>query len=170
MNLCFDETTTPLGPLTLVFHGETLCAAIFSDHFAPRVAGIERRMQRRLEGRAAAPAAIAAPFAAYWEGALDALDAITVDPGGTPFQASVWSALRRIPAGQTVSYSTLALAVGRGRGARLSRAVGSANAANPVCIVIPCHRVIRADGSPCGYAGGVERKLRLLAHEGVRAS
>jgi methylated-DNA-[protein]-cysteine S-methyltransferase len=178
MNLRIAEIETPLGPFTLALEGETLHAAAFSDHFAPRLEPLTRRFGS-LPRPEAAPAALAARFAAYWAGDLGALDAIAVDLGGTPFQARVWSALRRIPAGRTVSYGELAEEVSRLAAPReratarpsgplsLARAVGAANAANPVAIVIPCHRVIRADGSLCGYAGGVPRKLGLLAHEGV---
>ncbi|HLL53652.1 MAG TPA: methylated-DNA--[protein]-cysteine S-methyltransferase, partial [Myxococcaceae bacterium] len=105
---------------------------------------------------------------AYFAGDLGALDGIPVDPGGTAFQQSVWRALREIPGGQTESYAGLAARIGRTRAA--SRAVGSANGANPVAIVIPCHRVIRSDSDLCGYAFGVERKRWLLAHEAARGA
>ncbi|TMA44133.1 MAG: methylated-DNA--[protein]-cysteine S-methyltransferase, partial [Deltaproteobacteria bacterium] len=91
---------------------------------------------------------------------------IRVDPGGTEFQRRVWGALRKVPPGRTVSYGELARAVGAPGAAR---AVGAANGSNPVGIVIPCHRVIGADGSLTGYAGGVERKEWLLGHEGNRS-
>ena len=83
-------------------------------------------------------------------------------PAGTAFQQSVWAALRRIPAGQTTHYAALAAAIGRPRAAR---AVAAACAANPIAILIPCHRVIRRDGSPAGYRWGLETKLQLLAAE-----
>jgi methylated-DNA-[protein]-cysteine S-methyltransferase len=87
-----------------------------------------------------------------------------VDPGGTPFQRRVWDELRRIPAGSTVSYSELAR---RLDAPKAVRAVAAANGSNPVAIVIPCHRVVAADGRLWGYGGGLERKAWLLAHEGV---
>jgi methylated-DNA-[protein]-cysteine S-methyltransferase len=99
----------------------------------------------------------------YFAGDLDALADIPVNPGGTPFQRSVWSALRRVAPGQTVAYRDLARAIGAPAAVR---AVGAANGANPIAIVIPCHRAIGADGSLTGYAGGLERKRWLLAHEG----
>jgi methylated-DNA-[protein]-cysteine S-methyltransferase len=83
---------------------------------------------------------------------------------GTPFQRSVWSALRRIPAGTTTSYGALAEHIERPTAVR---AVGHANGANPISVVVPCHRVIGADGSLTGYGGGLDRKRWLLAHEGV---
>ncbi len=100
----------------------------------------------------------------YFTGSLNALDAVAVETGGTPFQRAVWNALRRIPAGETMSYSGLAAAIGRSRAVR---AVGTANGANPVSIVVPCHRVIGADGSLTGYGGGLPRKRWLLDHESV---
>ena len=100
----------------------------------------------------------------YFDGDLHALDEAPCDPGGTPFQARVWQALRTIPVGRTWSYGQLACHLGDPKAVR---AVGFANGANPIAIVIPCHRVIGADGSLVGYGGGLERKRRLLAHEGA---
>jgi O-6-methylguanine DNA methyltransferase len=99
---------------------------------------------------------------ADFAGALDALERVPVDPGGTPFQQRVWEALRRIAPGTTMSYAELARTIGA---PAAGRAVGAANGANPVCLAIPCHRVIGADGSLTGYAAGVHRKRWLLAHE-----
>nr|WP_298724237.1 methylated-DNA--[protein]-cysteine S-methyltransferase [uncultured Steroidobacter sp.] len=99
---------------------------------------------------------------AYLEGKLDAIDAIPVETGGTVFQRSVWEQLRRIPAGTTMSYADFAARIGRPKAVR---AVGHANGANPICIVVPCHRLIGADGSLTGYGGGLPRKRWLLDHE-----
>ena len=87
-----------------------------------------------------------------------------VDTGGTAFQRDVWSALRQIPCGETTSYGAMAKSMGRPGAAR---AVGITNGRNPVALVLPCHRVIGADGSLTGYAGGIERKRWLLRHEGA---
>ena len=95
-------------------------------------------------------------------GSLCGLDGISADSGGTPFQRDVWAALRRVPAGRTASYSELAALSGHPRAVR---AVGLANARNSIPLVIPCHRVIGADGSLTGYGGGLERKEWLLRHE-----
>jgi len=92
---------------------------------------------------------------------------VALDVRGTPFQKRVWEALRDIPFGETRSYSDLANRVG---GARAQRAVGAASGANPLPIVVPCHRLIRSDGHLGGFAGGLEAKRRLLAHEKLRAS
>ena len=101
---------------------------------------------------------------AYFAGELSALKKLPVDTAGTAFQESVWAALRRIPPGRTSCYSELAAAIGR---PTATRAVGAANGANPVAVVIPCHRVIGKDGGLTGYGGGLERKAWLLRHEGV---
>jgi methylated-DNA-[protein]-cysteine S-methyltransferase len=101
----------------------------------------------------------------YFAGDLRAIDALVVRTGGTPFQREVWAALRTIPAGQTLSYGALAVRLDRPNAVR---AVGMANGANPVSIVVPCHRVIGTDGSLTGYGGGLPRKRWLLEHEGVR--
>jgi methylated-DNA-[protein]-cysteine S-methyltransferase len=101
---------------------------------------------------------------AYFAGELHAIDAIAVRTGGTPFQREVWAALRTIPTGTTMSYRDLAAQVGR---PDAMRAVGLANGANPTGVVVPCHRVIGADGTLTGYGGGLERKRWLLEHEGV---
>ncbi len=110
----------------------------------------------------AAPAAVTRALSAYFEGDLDALDDVPVATEGTPFQRDVWRALRTIPAGATMSYGGLAAQIGR-PGA--SRAVGLANGSNPVSIVVPCHRVIGANGALTGYGGGLPRKRWLLDHE-----
>ncbi|HJW33876.1 MAG TPA: methylated-DNA--[protein]-cysteine S-methyltransferase [Holophagaceae bacterium] len=101
---------------------------------------------------------------AYFAGELAALDAVAVNPGGTPFQQEVWKALREIPAGTRLTYAQLATRLGR---PAALRAVGHANGANPISLVIPCHRLLGADGSLTGYGGGLKRKAWLLAHEGV---
>ncbi|RIK91560.1 MAG: cysteine methyltransferase, partial [Proteobacteria bacterium] len=115
---------------------------------------------------ASAPRPVAAALAAYFAGDLGALGALAIRPGGTDFQRRVWDALRRIPAGATTSYGALAERIGR-PGA--CRAVGLANGANPIALVVPCHRVIGADGSLTGYAGGAPRKRWLLDHERAHA-
>jgi methylated-DNA-[protein]-cysteine S-methyltransferase len=105
------------------------------------------------------PSGIADALRRYFDGELDA-----IADTGTPFQQEVWRALQTIPVGETISYGELARRVGRPTG---FRAVGSANGRNPVAVVVPCHRVIAADGTLGGYSGGLENKRWLLAHEGV---
>ena len=110
------------------------------------------------------PDKIREPLLAYFEGDLSAIDQIPTYTQGTDFYNEVWQHLRTIPAGTTLSYSQLAVKVGRPKAVR---AVGTANAANPIGIVVPCHRVIGATGKLTGYGGGLERKHWLLAHEGA---
>jgi O-6-methylguanine DNA methyltransferase len=109
-----------------------------------------------------APVPVTAELDAYFGGDLGRLADVPVATGGTAFQREVWGALRAIPAGATTSYGQLAMQLGR-PGA--SRAVGLANGANPVSIVVPCHRVIGANGALTGYGGGLPRKRWLLDHE-----
>jgi methylated-DNA-[protein]-cysteine S-methyltransferase len=159
------ETATvksPVGGLALFVRGDALCGLVFADHAAA--------LRKRLEARfgdvdfvaARDPAGAVTRLLRYLAGELDALDDLAVDCGGTPFQARVWKALRRIPVGSTWSYAQLARAVGEPSAVR---AVGAANGQNPVSLVVPCHRVIASDGKLCGYGGGVERKKWLLVHE-----
>jgi methylated-DNA-[protein]-cysteine S-methyltransferase len=101
---------------------------------------------------------------AYFAGDVGAIDAIAAESAGTDFQRKVWKTLREIPAGETWSYSRLAKRIGRPEAVR---AVGFANGANPISVVVPCHRVIGSNGSLTGYGGGLERKAWLLRHEGV---
>jgi methylated-DNA-[protein]-cysteine S-methyltransferase len=104
---------------------------------------------------------VAQQFDAYFAGELTSFD-LEIDLIGTPFQRSVWEQLSEIPYGETISYGELARRVGN---PNASRAVGLANGRNPVAIIVPCHRVIGADGSLTGYGGGLERKTWLLEHE-----
>jgi methylated-DNA-[protein]-cysteine S-methyltransferase len=99
---------------------------------------------------------------AYFAGEVDALDKLEVAPQGTEFKQLVWKALREVHAGETISYGALAERVGAPGAAR---AVGTANATNPICLIIPCHRVIRTGGGLGGYGFGLPRKRWLLAHE-----
>ena len=114
----------------------------------------------------AAIEAVRRELAAYFAGVPTDFAALTLDPRGTPFQLRVWQELRRIPWGQTISYGELARRVGN---PKASRAVGQANAVNPIPLIIPCHRVIAADGSLGGYSSGLDRKRWLLRHEGARS-
>lgn len=103
---------------------------------------------------------------AYFAGTLENFD-LALSPSGTPFQLEVWDELRRIPYGTTISYGELAVRI---RKPKAVRAVGAANGANPIGLIIPCHRVIGSNGQLTGYGGGLEIKERLLAHEGSRLS
>jgi methylated-DNA-[protein]-cysteine S-methyltransferase len=169
MNLDIVTVPTPIGPLTLIAHGEALVGLEFSDHL-DRVGALYRRLERGLGAfelcETRNPAGAATRLDEYFGGDLAALDRQPVELHGTPFQRAVWNALREIPVGRTWSYGALAAHVGA-RNAQ--RAVGAANGSNPVALFVPCHRVIAANGTLHGYGGGLDRKQWLLAHEGARA-
>lgn len=114
--------------------------------------------------RSTAEAAVAAQLVEYFAGKRTSFD-VPVALRGTPFQLDVWNELRKIPYGHTISYAELAHRIGRPSAVR---AVGAANGANPIPVIVPCHRVIGANGSLTGYGGGIERKQWLLALEGRR--
>lgn len=155
---------TPLGPVFFVERQGKVCALGFTSE-REHVAALERGLRRRFSGEQIVDVARSPTrdrLAAYLGGQIDALDHIAVDAEGTEFQRAVWDALRKIPAGATASYAEIARAVGKPAAVR---AVGAANARNPVSLIVPCHRVVRSDGSLCGYAGGVDRKRWLLEHE-----
>jgi O-6-methylguanine DNA methyltransferase len=165
MHLEESRFGSPCGELTVVAHEGRLVGLGFSDGDAL----LRRSLARRFGAvpvPAPAPRAITRALGAYFGGELGALDEIAVDAGGTPFQQRVWQALRRIPAGETVAYRDVARTIGAPDAVR---AVGAANGANPIGIVVPCHRVIAADGTLHGYAYGLERKRWLLRHESAIA-
>lgn len=151
---------TPLGPLTLVRDDGALCGVYFHDQrHAPDAATFGDVDPTGF------PAA-AAQFDAYFAGELRRFD-LPLAPVGSPFQLKVWAALRDIPYGETRTYGALAAAIGQ---PTASRAVGLANGRNPLGIIVPCHRVIGANGSLTGYGGGIERKQALLDLEAGKAS
>jgi methylated-DNA-[protein]-cysteine S-methyltransferase len=165
--LLVDRLETPIGTLVMVADDAgRLQAAEWADA-RDRMAASLRRRFGATEGdlaTAADPFGLTAALAAYFAGDLGAIDRVPVGAGGTPFQQQVWGALRSIPCGTTATYGALAARLGR---PAAMRAVGHANGANPVSVVVPCHRLVGADGSLTGYAGGIRRKRWLLAHEGV---
>ena len=164
---------SPLGPLT-VFSGSGLLMGVEFGDNCPGFEGgdatkLETELARRLRvsGRVRPhpdPAGAVSALRAYFVGDLRALDRLAIDPMGTPFQLRVWAALRSVPAGHTASYADIAKAIDAPKS---MRAVGAANGANPIAIVVPCHRIIGSGGSLVGYGGGLDRKRWLLEHEGV---
>jgi O-6-methylguanine DNA methyltransferase len=163
MRLSLDRYSSPIGTILLVTDADDVLRALDFEEYETRM----RRLLAQHYGAVAlsegkAPAALRAALDAYFAGALAAFDGLAVATGGTAFQREVWAGLRKIAPGTTLSYGALAQKLGR-PGA--SRAVGLANGANPIGIVVPCHRVIGAGGTLTGYAGGLARKRWLLDHE-----
>jgi len=158
------EIETPVGAIVVALNEDRICALGFADHWTGLRKEVEKRFGRVAWQPDADGGAPGSALRRYFDGELTALDGLEVDTAGTPFQEKVWRALRRIPAGQTISYAGLARAVGSPKAVR---AVAGANARNPVSIVVPCHRVIASDGTLAGYGGGVRRKEWLLVHEGA---
>jgi methylated-DNA-[protein]-cysteine S-methyltransferase len=160
VNLQIEKVPCPIGEILLVFDAVSLRALDFSD--------FEDRMHRLLKRHygnvdlTSGHTPIRKQIEAYFEGDLMAITRIPVQTAGTTFQRDVWKALTAIPPGTTKTYGEIAAGIERPKAVR---AVGAANGANPVGIVVPCHRVIGADGSLTGYGGGMDRKKWLLAHE-----
>ena len=165
LHLFLDQLSTPIGAMMLVSDGfGNLRVALFTED--------EEYIRRELHHQygengfvlssTSNPHNLRDAVAGYFAGNLHAIDSIPVQTAGTPFQRQVWHALRQIPCGTTTSYGKLAQRIGRPTAVR---AVGLANGANPVAVVVPCHRVIGSDGSLTGYGGGMDRKRWLLDHE-----
>ena len=151
----YTHTDTPIGPLLLVGRPGVLSGLYVAGHdHAPARAEQWKRDDDAFDEPAR-------QLAEYFAGTRTAFD-LELQIDGTPFQQEVWAALRQIPYAETISYRELAEMVGR---PAASRAVGSANGRNPVSIIVPCHRVIAADGTLGGYGWGLPLKQRLLDHE-----
>ncbi|HLN08915.1 MAG TPA: methylated-DNA--[protein]-cysteine S-methyltransferase [Xanthobacteraceae bacterium] len=162
-SLSLDRFATPIGTALLVTDSAGILCALDWEDYAARLGRLLRRTFGAIELREGAdPDSVRQPLAGYFAGDLAGLNAIATRTGGTPFQCAVWSALRTIEPGRTISYGALAARIGAPAAVR---AVGLANGANPIGIVVPCHRVIGADGSLTGYGGGLHRKRWLLDHE-----
>lgn len=162
-DLWLDRVDSPVGQMLVVTDDKDVVHALDFADYEPRM----RRLMRLRhgvsdlsEGRQAGP--VRAALAAYFDGDATALDGLQLETGGTAFQQAVWQALRAIPHGQTRTYGQLAETIGRPTAVR---AVGLANGANAIAVIVPCHRVIGRDGTLTGYAGGLERKQWLLELE-----
>jgi methylated-DNA-[protein]-cysteine S-methyltransferase len=163
---CFltDRIPTPIGEMILIARDGVLLLLEFDE--------ARDRVKREVAARfgnvelqpATNPFGLTDVIKDYFAGNLRAIDTLLTDGGGTDFEKNVWSELRKIPCGVTVSYGSIAKTLGD---IQLSRAVGMANGKNPIAIVVPCHRVIGADGTLTGYGGGLHRKEWLLRHEGA---
>lgn len=165
--LLVDRLASPIGHLSIVTAPSGILHAIeFGDD-----EGFLTRHLRRHYGadvsldEARDTGGTTSALSRYFDGTLTSIDTLRVAGAGTPFQQRVWAALRTIPCGTTISYGELARRIGQPSAVR---AVGLANGANPIPVVVPCHRVIGASGQLVGYGGGLDRKRWLLAHEGTR--
>jgi methylated-DNA-[protein]-cysteine S-methyltransferase len=165
LQLMIDRLETPIGEMVIVAdHEGNLRAVDWTDH--------EARMHRFLRLHYGEngfklepvknPHELVDKINRYFAGELAVLDTLPVETNGTPFQSAVWRALRAIPCGTTTTYGKLAQQIGKPEAVR---AVGLANGSNPVGVIVPCHRVIGANGSLTGYGGGLDRKRWLLQHE-----
>lgn len=154
------EIDTPIGPMTALATAQGLAALWFDarERYAADIGDLPDDPDH--------PAIAAARrwLATYWAGGDAAAVEVPLDLRGTPFQRAVWAQLQRIPQGQTRSYGEVAAAIG---GGAVARATGAACGSNPVGVIVPCHRVIGANGSLTGFAGGLPRKTALLQHEGA---
>jgi methylated-DNA-[protein]-cysteine S-methyltransferase len=161
-----DRLQTPIGTALLVTDAGGVLRALDWQEYEPRM----RELLRLQYGavilkEARSPKDLRSALTAYFKGDLDRLSAIKWRVAGTPFQQKVWTALPKIPAGTTMSYGALAAQL---NAPNAMRAVGHANGSNPISVVVPCHRLIGANGALVKYGGGLERKRWLLEHEGVR--
>ena len=165
MAVQLGTTETPIGRLVLAARAGRTCLLHFDASERSARAALARWYPSETVERAADPCGAAKILQRYFDGDLHALDTIEVEMNGTDFQTRVWAALRRVKAGQTTSYAAIAKSIGSPAAVR---AVGAANGANPVAIIVPCHRIIGANGSLTGYGGGLRRKEWLLRHERAR--
>jgi methylated-DNA-[protein]-cysteine S-methyltransferase len=160
-----DRLQTPIGTALLVTDADGVLRALDWEDYELRMKHLLRLQYGAVDLKdARAPAAVKAALKGYFKGDLDGLSTIQWRVAGTPFQHKVWTALPKIPAGTTMSYGALAAKLGA---PKAMRAVGHANGSNPISVVVPCHRLIGANGSLVKYGGGLERKRWLLEHEGV---
>jgi len=166
MTLLEDTIPTPLGQLTIISDEQQNLRAVEWQEYRDRMRrllnihyGTQGFRLRQLENAGG----LSAQLTRYFDGDLTVIRQLAVATNGTDFQRSVWNMLREIPCGSVLRYGEMAAMLGR---AGAARAVGAANGSNPISIVVPCHRVIGANGTLTGYAGGVQRKQWLLKHEG----
>jgi len=168
LRLQLNRLETHIGQMLILTDADSNLRVIdWSDH-EPRMRLLLERQYRKqglILEESTTPNACTRALERYFAGDFSAIDNLPTKTGGTPFQQTVWKALQQIPCGETISYSQLATRIGNPAAVR---AVGLANGANPIGVVVPCHRVIGADGSLTGYGGGLHRKTWLLQHESAR--
>jgi len=160
-----DRLQTPIGIALLVTDTGGVLRALDWEEYEPRMKELLRLQYGAVVlEEARSPKDLRSALTAYFKGDLDSLKTIKWRVAGTPFQQKVWKALPKIPAGTTMSYGALAAKL---NAPNAMRAVGHANGSNPISVVVPCHRLIGANGALVKYGGGLERKRWLLEHEGV---
>ena len=165
MNLFLSPLDSPLGAMLLVTDAQHVVRALdFADHEARLHRGLREHYGKVELAPAPAPTEIVDALARYFGGDLEVLNARRTATAGTDLQRRVWAALRRIPAGTTTTYGKLAKELGFDD-PRAAIDIGAANGANPIGVIVPCHRVIASDGGLKGYAWGLHRKRWLLEHE-----
>lgn len=167
MTYYYSEYDSPVGTLTIASDGEAICG-LWLDGQKYHGASIPGDMVR--DDDAAPFDEMRAWLDAYFAGEQPAIASVPLAPIGSEFRQAVWQKLIEIPYGELTTYGDIARALKEERGKASALAVGGAVGHNPISIVIPCHRVVGADGSLTGYAGGIERKTWLLEHEGVDMS
>ncbi len=167
MHLFVERIKTPIGPLLITHDGKALANIAFADRKDRRARELARDFPDADVKRAPKPTRFAAALARYFDGDIRVIDELPVVVFGTDFQTRCWKALRRVAPGTTRSYGDHARAIGRPSAAR---AVGAANGFNPISIVVPCHRLVGANGNLIHYGGGLERKRWLIDHEARHAS
>ncbi len=162
MQLFVERIKTPIGALLITHDGKALANVAFADREDRRAKELARDFPDAEVKRAMKPTNFAAALMRYFDGDIRAIDKLPVIAFGTEFQKQCWTALRDVRPGITRTYGDHARAIGR---PSASRAVGAANGFNPISIVVPCHRLIGANGSLVHYGGGIERKRWLIEHE-----
>ncbi len=170
LELLIDRINTPIGEMVIIAdHDGNLRVIDWTDHEARMLKFLDRHYGRGKFKLTPThnPNGLSTAISRYFNGDLTAIDNLPTKTNGTAFQREVWRALREIPCGTTLSYGELAKRIGRPAAVR---AVGFANGSNPVGVIVPCHRVIGANGSLTGYGGGLNRKRWLLDHERGKAA
>jgi methylated-DNA-[protein]-cysteine S-methyltransferase len=164
--LLVERVPTPIGALIITHDGDQLCNAEFVDQKVRRAQELAHHLPKARFVNCHKPSPFFAALVDYFDGDIAVIDKLSVARLGTPFQQKAWKALRQIPAGTTRGYGEQAAKLDHPNAAR---AIGRTNGLNPISIVVPCHRLIGADGSLVHYGGGLERKRWLLQHEARHA-
>lgn len=163
----FTEYESPIGAITLASNGRAISGLWFTNH-RYKYQALNGEPVRNDEDPVLGQ--LASWLDAYFAGRRPAIDELPLEPNGSDFRHEVWRALKEIPYGETVTYGELAEEIAWIRGKASPRSVGGAVGHNPISIVIPCHRVVGANGSLTGFGGGIDKKVALLTHEGVDMS